>query len=98
MRTPIKGRPFSEWSDEKLEKYTQLFCDFHFAYKNVDESKHKLICEILKDLEDEFIDRLSEDAPPEKKKLLKNGIKSLRTSVDKKFPKKISKKPLTRVR
>lgn len=96
MRTPLKGRPFSSWSDEKLEQCTQTFCEFNFAYRDVSEEKHKLILEILKDLEDEFMDRLCEDEP--NKKMLENGIKTLKTSVDRKFPKKFSKKVLTKIK
>lgn len=67
LNTPIKGRPFSSWSDDKLNDYMKLFQDFIFAYKAENKEKEQLMKEIYKELADEHTDRF--DPTPKKEKL-----------------------------
>lgn len=61
QRTPLKGRPFSSWSDEKLERYEQMFQDFIHAFRHEDKEKESLMQEVWKMLADEEVDRMSEE-------------------------------------
>lgn len=94
MRTPLKGRPFSKWSDEKLKNYITMFQEFNFAYSGESKERKKLVQEVLKDLQDEKIERATEDflASSEKKFSPKNGLKSgVSGTSQKKVLKKIKK-------
>lgn len=77
MRTPLKDRPFSSWSDEKLLTYMKMFQDFSFAYKHIDKDKQKLVSDVLQDLWDEKMDRALDDFDVSEKNFsAKIGLKS----------------------
>ena len=61
QRTPLKGKPFSSWSYEKLERYEQMFQDFIHAFRHEDKEKESLMQEVWKMLADEEVDRMNEE-------------------------------------
>lgn len=62
-RIPLKGRPFSGLSDEKLKSYLDMFQDFIHCFKYEDKHKEQVVQEIWKMLADEDVDRWNDREP-----------------------------------
>lgn len=97
MKTPIKGRPFSSLSDDKLDSYMKMFQEFCYAYKTSEYKSQRGAVELIwKDLSNEHLERVSEDAlkaldkPKKSPKISISGASGKKTL--KKFKKSVDKR------